>query len=681
MKQKISYLILMIVAFLCSAMNGNSQTLYVGANYHPHDDKNIEKIKSDIQLMKAAGFNVVRMGHLAWDSYETTEGKFDFKWFDLVMNMMDKAGIKVILDIAIRPAPIWLHHKFPSIDVVDSNGDIQYPNHRYMEDVGDPNYQKYAVRFADSITKHYGKHPALLAFGIDNESGDGPISYSGSVRQRFIEWLKIKYSNLDNLNKAWATQRWSRRINEFDEIGLPVSGSINGAPERMLDFRRFISDEVNQVLFKVIEKVNVNAPRALTNTNAWYYSALKYFDYSKIAYSGKLTREGCGFYPGLSLTTNWGLMNALFGISRIQFESANPFWCSEFTTMTAVPNSIRKSAYASLMYGNQMICGWTWQSMHAGEEQYLEGMLDWDGLPNRKYDEYKKIASEFKKIEKYFPYQLKAEVGLAFSFPSQIASSSFPEQHDNQLQACFDLIYWRNMDARIVEISRSALNFKLLFVPGVAVMDQTTASKICDFVKNGGTVIMTANSALVDTTGQVFATTRPGWLSDVFGIRIGSYEETELLNEISKKSYKGKRLQLSYNGKTINTESSRFDIIEPKGAEILGNITSLEKDYPIITSNKYGKGRAIYVGLPAKGEVLGSLLDDLISALGIKKGPVVPSGVMARQIDKNHYLYLNVSGEPKEIQMQGNSRSILLGKDYSGNFTIAPYEPEFIEIK
>ncbi len=54
---------------------------------------------------------------------------------------------------------------------------------------------------------------------------------------------------------------------------------------------------------------------------------------------------------------------------------------------------------------------------------------------------------------------------------------------------------------------------------------------------------------------------------------------------------------------------------------------------------------------------------------------------MARQIDKNHFLYLNVSGEPKEIQMKGKSQSILFDKDYSGNFTIAPYEPEFIEQK
>jgi beta-galactosidase len=673
--------LLIASTLLLATLSVKGQELYVGTNYHPHDDKDQEKIKKDIELMKAAGFKVVRMGHLAWDSYEPSEGKFDFQWFDFVMDMMNKAGIKVILDIAIRPAPVWLHHKYPSIDVTSPGGNAQYPNHRYMDDVGDPTYQKYAVRYADTLTKHYAKHPALLAFGIDNESGDGPISYSETVRKRFVVWLTNKYANIDNFNKAWATQRWSRRINEFDEVGLPVAGEKNGAPEKILDFRRFISDEVNQLLFKVIAVVNTNAPNALTNTNAWYYSSMKYFDYSLIAYSGKMFRGGAGFYPGNSLITNWGVMNALFGISRIQFESTNPFWCSEFTTMTAVPNSIRKSAYATLMYGNQAVCGWTWQSMWSGEEQYLEGMLDWDGVPNRKYDEYKKIATEFKKIEKYFPYKPSPEVGLAFSFPSQIASSAFPEAQDQQLQSCWNLFYYRNMDANVVEISKSPLKYKLLFVPGVTVMDETTASKIRDFVKNGGTVVMTSNSAVVDETGKVFASTHPGRLSDVFGIRVAGYEETETMNEISRRSLKGKKIELNYTGKTIGAESSRFDVIESRGAEILGNITSLDKDYPIITANKYGKGRAIYVGLPASGEVLGPLLDKLIIELGIKRGPQVPDGIMARQIDKNHFLYLNVTGEPKEIPMNGKSQSILFDKSYTGNFTVAPYEPEFIEIK
>lgn len=673
----------LLLTIFISAMNLSikAQQLFVGANYHPHDDKNIEKIKEDILLMKNAGFNVVRMGHLAWDSYEPTEGSFDFEWFDKVMDMMNQAGIKVILDIAIRPAPLWLHQKYPSIDIVDGNGNRMYPNHRYMEDVGDSMYQKYAIRYADVMTKHYANHPALLAFGIDNESGDGPISYSESVRERFITWLKNKYITAERLNTAWAGQRWSRRIGDFDQVGLPMSGSVSGSPERMLDFRHFISDEINGLLFKVIAVVNKNAPQALLNTNAWYYSSLKYFDYSDIAYSGKMTREGCGFYPGSSLVTNWGLMNSLFGISRIQFESTNPFWCSEFTTMTAAPNSIRKSAYASLMYGNQMVCGWTWQSMYNGEEQYLEGILDWDGIPSRKYDEYKQIATEFKKIQKYLPYKPHPEVGLAFSFLSQMASGSFPEQHQEQLQACFDLFYYRNMDANIVDITRSELRYKLLIIPGVAAIDDNMAKKIRNFVKNGGTVIMTDNSAIIDENGRVFNSTRPGRLSDVFGIRIGSFEETEVMNELSRKSYKGKHLSVNYNNKNIDMESNRFDVLESKGAKIIANITSLDKDYPIATENHYGKGNAIYIGLPAKGELLNPILDRLIENLKIKRGPEVPSGIMARDIDNKRVLYLNTTTQPIKIHIKGKAKSILLDRTYNREFELRQFEPDLIEME
>ena len=102
-KNKIPLIILTLFFF---SFLLHAQELYVGVNYHPHDDKNPVKIKHDIQLMKDAGFKVVRMGHLAWDSYEPSEGKFDFEWFDNVMYMTSEAGIKVILDIAIRPAPI-----------------------------------------------------------------------------------------------------------------------------------------------------------------------------------------------------------------------------------------------------------------------------------------------------------------------------------------------------------------------------------------------------------------------------------------------------------------------------------------------------------------------------------------------------------------------------------------------
>jgi beta-galactosidase len=666
-------------AVLTLASAVSAQELYVGTNYHPHDS-NPETWKHDIALMKAAGFHVVRMGHLAWDSYEPTDGKFTFTWFDQVMDMMNDAGIKVVLDIAVRPAPIWLHRRYPSMDITDSSGNVLYPNHRYMVDVGDPMYQKYALRFTDAITRRYAKHPALLAFGIDNEPGDGPISYSPTVKARFIAWLQMKYGTVDNLNVAWASQRWSRRIGAFDEVGLPASGAVEGPPERVLDFRRFVSSEVCGILQKVIERVNENAPRVLTTTNMWYYSYSKYFDYSGLAYAGMIARGGCGFYPGNSLQRNEGIEQALFGMARIQFENTTPFWCTEFTTHTAVPGSIRKSAYASLMEGNQMVCGWTWQAMHGGEEQYLQGMVDWDGVPNRKYEEYRTIAAEFKKIGPHgFPYHPHPEVGLAFSFDSQITSARFPEFHDNQVQTAFNVFNRRNIETSVVEISRSSLNYKLLVVPGVALMDAATADNIREFVRKGGAVIMTGYSAMLNEHGQVYSSALPGRLSDIFGIRISGFEETEQFNELSKLGLKGDSLRLTFAGRSIESQSPRFDLIHAKGATVLGQVVGLDQDYPIITSHNFGAGTAIYIGLPARENVLEPIVNDLISGLGINTGPVVPEGVMARQIDATHLLYLNLDGAPKRIELKGKSSSILYDRHYENAFTIDPYQPEFVE--
>ncbi len=666
--------IVLLLSLIPYALSGQ---LYVGTNYHPHDDKDMSKIRNDIELMKEAGFSCVRLGHLAWDSYEPNEGEFDFEWFDEVMDMMADAGIGVILDIPTRPAPLWLHIKYPSIDIVDENGNHLYSNHRYMEDMGDPHFQEYALRLVDVMTERYASHPALMAFGIDNELGDGPISYSESVRQRFISWLQDKYGDVVTLNDAWAGQRWSRKIGMWDEIGLPVSG--RGAPERKLDFRRFVSDEVNGFYEKFLELVEANAPGVNTTTNAWYYSPLKYMDYVPIAYSGKMTRHGFGFYSGNSLKTNWGVWDNVFGITRIQFEADTPFWCTEFTTMTAAPGAIRKGAYASLLYGSQLVCGWTWQSMHGGEEQYLEGMLDWDGIPNRKYDEYKQIAAEFKKIGKYFPYKQKAEVALAYSFDSHMSSFVFPETHEQQIQKAFEEFMFRNMDCRMIDIGHSDLDYKLVILAGYAVVTEAEAEKIRKFVNDGGTVIMTSNSAVVDETGKVFSITHPGRLSDVFGVRVSSFEETSVMNEISTDGSSGNSLTVDLKGKSVPVTSSRYDVVWPSKADVLAEITSLPGKPVIMTCNEYGKGRAYYIGLPAGCGILDDLMDVLIPEIGLMPGPAVPSGVMARDIDEIHTLYLNTTGSEQMIKIGCRAEGIISGKKYKGEVMLPPYEAEFIE--
>src|ERR1039458_3855632 len=110
-----------------------------------------------------------------------------------------------------------------------------------MDNIGDPDYVREAGLLADAITKRYAQHPAVIAIGYDNEIGNGFMSYSEPDRQRFIAWLKTKYRTVENLNRAWATQRWSRRLNSFEDVDLPLA-SGPGPAERYLDLHRYWSD-------------------------------------------------------------------------------------------------------------------------------------------------------------------------------------------------------------------------------------------------------------------------------------------------------------------------------------------------------------------------------------------------------------------------------------------------------
>jgi beta-galactosidase len=47
------------------------------------------------------------------------QGKFDFEWFDKVMDKMQASRIRVIVDIPGLPAPIWLHRTYPGVDLVN----------------------------------------------------------------------------------------------------------------------------------------------------------------------------------------------------------------------------------------------------------------------------------------------------------------------------------------------------------------------------------------------------------------------------------------------------------------------------------------------------------------------------------------------------------------------------------
>lgn len=645
--------------------------LFVGTCYQPVD-RSPEEIRKDVALMRAAGFTLVRMGDLSWDSFEPSEGHFEFAWFDDVLAQMHEAGIKVILDIGGQPAPTWLHQMYPSANVVNQNGVILQPARRYMEDISDPAYREHVRLFADVLTKRYARHPALLAVGYNNEIGDSYMSYSAADRVRFIEWLKAKYGSIEALNKAWATQRWSRRLGSFDEVQIP-NGDGPSPPERYLDLRRFWSDQAIGVLGDLEAIRRKNMPELPSASNLWDTAPRMGFDYLS-SYQDYASYGAMGYYPGSAVDTT--LLSLL-----VKGELPTPIWFNEFITGGSdrygpPRGSIRMWAYEALLHYGQVFLAWTFNTHRGGEEQALFGILDHDGTPSWKYREWQRIAQEFLKLEKLgFPRERRPEVAIAYSFDAAIASRPpagntardyFSTPYYDQVSRAFQPLFEDNIDVALLNLASSTVQYKLLIVPALYVMDERSATAIRRYVQGGGTVVMTAFSAKVDEHSQWFDTPLPGRLADVFGIRTAEfYRQSE-------------QLEVSFEGRTLRTSSDFYEVLEPRSARALAAFTSTPERSPAVTVNEYGRGRAIYVATPAQPEILGPVLRSLYASVGVARGPLTPAGVSARSV-AGRTLYVNTTDKAVDVSIAGPRQGLISGRRYSEVLRLEPYEVDLLQ--
>lgn len=645
--------------------------LFVGACYQPID-RTPEQIHQDIAIMKRAGFNVVRMGDLSWDSFEPSRGKFTFEWFDKIMDEMQANGIRVILDIPGLPAPIWLHRAYPGVDLVSQNGTRLPPAERYMDDISDPDYVREASLLAEAMTKRYAHHPAVIAVGYDNEIGNGFMSYSEADRQRFITWLKQKYGSIEALNHAWATQRWSRRLNSFEDVDLPLREGP-GPAERYLDLHRFWSD-VTVARIKELDAVRRrNMPGIPAISNLWDTSTRKGFDYLS-TYKDYVSYGAEGFYPG-------DPVSGAFGAIMTKGDLPTPIWFNEFTAggggYYGTPGRSRMYAYLGLVLGAQGTLAWTFNSHQGGEEQALFGLVDHDNTPSWKVGEFARIASEFKELTRYgFPRYTHPQVAIAYSFDSNIASSPngpsnttiayFKPAYTDQVQSAFEPLFRANIDAAIINIGHDTLApYKLVVVPADYVMDTASAKAIRDYVQGGGTVLMTAFSAKVDEHGLWFDTPLPGRLSDVFGLKTNAFYTVD------------QALSFDLGGKSVDTGVHRYEVLEPSTAKVLATFSNTSDHTPALTVNKFGEGSAIYLATESKASAIGPVLEHLYATAGVDLGPRTPSGVYARVVE-GRTLYVNTTTQEQKIPLAGSHKGILTHRTYDGMLVLGPQEADLI---
>lgn len=83
-----------------------------------------ERLDKDVQMMKDAGINVVRIAESTWSTVEPQDGVYNFRHIDRVPNAMHKAGIQVIIGTPTYAVPAWLVRKHPGVLAITDGGDL-----------------------------------------------------------------------------------------------------------------------------------------------------------------------------------------------------------------------------------------------------------------------------------------------------------------------------------------------------------------------------------------------------------------------------------------------------------------------------------------------------------------------------------------------------------------------------
>src|SRR5882757_1156710 len=139
------YWFLPAILFLwCGALFAQQRTdsLYYGVAYY-YEYEPYERLDKDVQLMKEAGINVVRVAESTWSTMEPRDGVFDFSKLDRVLAAMHRAGIRVIVGTPTYAFPPWLAREHPEVLAVTADGRNRYGSRQNM-DITSPVFRFYA---------------------------------------------------------------------------------------------------------------------------------------------------------------------------------------------------------------------------------------------------------------------------------------------------------------------------------------------------------------------------------------------------------------------------------------------------------------------------------------------------------------------------------------------------------
>jgi len=206
-------------------------------------------------------------------------------------------------------------------------------------------------------------------------------------------------------------------------------------------------------------------------------------------------------------------------------------------------------------------------------------------------------------------------------------------------QDYYKALWKKGINVNVIDETCSLDNYKAVIAPMTYMLRKDFASKVDNFVKNGGTYLSTFWSGIVDDTDLCFLGGFPGPLSEVLGIWD---EEIECLDDNENIIVKG--AAPVFDEHKLYTGSLLCSVVHAKNAKILATFKNdFIKNYPALTVNNYGNGKAYYVASRMDENFIYTLIEELLNNAGVKSEvKPLPYGVSChtRYNDKHEYVFI-----------------------------------------
>ncbi len=532
----------------------------------------MSEMKKDMENLKKHGFNLIKLQE-HWAIDEPLEGYYDFSRYEELIDYADKLDMGVYLGLTCEQAPNWLWVKYPDARMVGMNDvPIAYQAQNTLPADGKPGpcfdhpgAMADQKRFIRELVKTLGKYENIVVWNTWQEISywserivGQPVCYCENTLNHFRRWLKRKYGDLDQLNKAWGTRHLDWNYVVPDRLS-----AIKVSLPQDVDWKFFMEHiQIGNVLMsraQVIKETDPHHRPVFAHKGApvigsgvdWTYARTQDFLGSSTypAWNGSASWDDINPARGKRYNRHEALLAEMWSGMALQFDyirSCNrrgaPVWAAEFQggpVSTAfhkgrVPSAedIRRWMLTGIGSGITAISFWVTRAEILAYEMNGFSLLDSEGDETERLTEASRIGKALNNHADLFgkPSWPGAEIAILINDWNYQFCQSLSQGGEN---LAYSVRGWHRIlwDAGIpvdfvdtTELEEDYVNdYKAIILPFPLSLSEEVANKLVAYVESGGNLISEAAPGRI--TEHAFA--NRGEMSpimrELFGVRQRSF--------------------------------------------------------------------------------------------------------------------------------------------------------------